>query len=115
MSRIVRTQARGESEATFQAAVIDLARHCGWRVYHTYDSRRSKAGWPDLALCKPPRLILAELKAETGRVRTEQREWLAALTRCLGLEVYLWRPSDWPAVERALMRGPTSGGASAEV
>ena len=37
-----------ETEKGFQAAVVELARLRGWLVYHTYDSRRSAKGFPDL-------------------------------------------------------------------
>ncbi|MCC6312227.1 MAG: hypothetical protein IT345_15125, partial [Trueperaceae bacterium] len=60
-------------ERDFQALVVQLARLRGWRVYHTFDSRRSPAGFPDLVLARPPRLVIAELKSEKGRVADEQR------------------------------------------
>ena len=40
------------TEAQFQEAVVQLARLTGWLVYHTFDSRRSQAGYPDLTLLK---------------------------------------------------------------
>lgn len=93
------------SEAAFQAAIIQLATLAGWLCFHPYDSRRSTPGYPDLNLCKPPRLLLMEVKTERGRVRPEQREWLAALAQCPGVEVALVRPSDWPMIEAALLHG----------
>jgi hypothetical protein len=59
------------TEKQLQGAVVELAKRLGYLVYHTFDSRRSNPGWPDLVLCKPPRLIFAELKvgvteADTG-------------------------------------------------
>lgn len=96
---------RVEREADFQGAVISLARLTGWLAFHSHDSRRSAAGWPDLALCKPPRLLVVELKTTRGRLRPEQRVWLTALAACPGVEVALWRPADWPAIERALVHG----------
>lgn len=83
-------------EREWQAQVVDAARLLGWRVYHTHDSRRSEPGWPDLALVRD-RLVMAELKTDTGRVSQAQSDWLAAL-RDAGVETYLWRPSDWDAV-----------------
>lgn len=96
---------REETEAAFQAAVLELARLCGWLAFHPYDSRRNVAGWPDLALVKPPRLLIVELKTTRGRIRPEQRIWLTALAQCPGVEVAVWRPRDWPAIERALIHG----------
>ena len=83
-----------ESEKSWQTWVVDRARLSRWDVYHTFDSRRSEAGWPDLALVRPPRFILAELKTETGRLSPAQRQWRRKLLRCPGIETYLWRPSD---------------------
>ena len=90
------------SERDFQAQVVQLAKLTGWRVYHTYDSRRSNAGFPDLVLVRPPRVIFAELKRQRGRVTVAQREWAEALRACPGVEYYLWRPSDWDEVECVL-------------
>lgn len=95
-----------ETEAHFQRAVLRLAKLYGWWSYHTFDSRLSTHGWPDLALCRSPRLILAELKSERGRVSDAQRAWLDALGSCSGVEVYLWRPSDWVAIESVLRNMP---------
>jgi hypothetical protein len=50
---------------------------------------------PDLVLVRPPRLIFAELKSESGQVRANQTEWLDVLRLLPAAETYLWRPSDW--------------------
>jgi hypothetical protein len=81
------------TEAQFQSQVLHLARLYGWLPYHTYDSRRSHPGWPDLVLLRPPRLLFIELKAERGRLRPEQRRWLGDLAAC-GHEVAVFRPDD---------------------
>jgi hypothetical protein len=93
---------RHVSEPAFQRQVLELAHLHRWVSYHPYDSRRSEAGWPDLALCRPPRLVLAELKSATGRVSKAQRRWLDLLAACPGVEVYCWRPADWAEVIRVL-------------
>lgn len=82
------------TEHKFLAQVIQLAKLYGWETYHPWLSVYSAAGWPDLALVRPPRLILVECKTEKGRVRTAQERWLSLLRQCPGIEVYLWRPSD---------------------
>ena len=51
------------TEKQFMQQVIELARVLGFKVYHTHDSRRSQSGWPDLAMVKTGRLVLAELKS----------------------------------------------------
>lgn len=104
---VKRLSAPVETEESFQAAVIDLARHAGWLVWHAYDSRRSSPGFPDLTLVNPPagRVIFAELKTQRGRVRPEQRTWLWALEKCPSVEVALWRPSQWDEIVAALLHG----------
>jgi VRR-NUC domain len=96
------SEAATVSERAFQGAVLEYGELVGWRCYHTHDSRRSHAGYPDLTMVRGDRLVFAELKAETGRVRPAQAEWLAALERCGAVETYLWRPSSWPEIERVL-------------
>jgi hypothetical protein len=101
-----------ERERDFQRAVIDLARLMGWRVHHTRPALTQRgrwltpiqgdAGFPDLVLCRPPRLILAELKRVGGKTTAEQQAWLDALASCAALECYLWTPNDWDAVVRTL-------------
>lgn len=90
-----------ETEAQFQRAIVELSQALGWLVYHTWSSVNSARGFPDLVLIKPPQLIYAELKSQTGKVSTDQRKWLDHLMAC-GVEVYLWRPSDWPDIETRL-------------
>lgn len=90
------------SERTFQAAVVRLATACGCRCYHTHDSRRSAAGFPDLVLVRDGVLTFAELKTDTGRVTSEQSEWLESLRAVPGVAVRLWRPNDRAAVVAAL-------------
>jgi hypothetical protein len=92
----------GVSEAAFLEQVRCVARDFGWAVYHPYLSIRSQRGWPDLALCRPPRLILAELKSQTGAVRETQQRWLDMLRDCPGVEVHLWRPADLQRIAELL-------------
>lgn len=93
-----------ESEGHFQTRLVNLAKLLGWRrIYHPWSSIHSASGWPDLVLCKPPRLIFAELKKEKGRVTAAQQGWLEDLTAC-GQEVYCWRPSDYGAIVEILQR-----------
>lgn len=83
------------TEADLQARVIRAARLTGWRTYHTHDSRRSDAGFPDLVLVHAGqrRIMYRELKSARGRVRPEQREWLELLTAA-GADAGIWRPAD---------------------
>jgi hypothetical protein len=51
---------------------------------------------------RPPRLVFAELKSETGTVKPAQAEWLDVLRAVPGLEVYVWRPGDMDEIARVL-------------
>jgi VRR-NUC domain-containing protein len=90
-----------QSEAVFMATVRQAAAVFGWKVLHIYDSRRSSGGFPDLLMVRRDRLVAAELKSATGRVRPEQTDWLNAL-KAAGVETHVWRPGDWPEVEEVL-------------
>lgn len=81
------------TEAELQAAVLDLAKLRGWLRYHTYDSRRSEPGWPDLFLLHPRtgQIVVAELKAANGRVSRAQRQWIDGFA-VAGITVHVWRP-----------------------
>jgi hypothetical protein len=107
------------TEAEFQAGVIQYAELQGFRVAHFADSRREVAGqlvgdrqatgFPDLTMVRSYELVFAELKTAKGRLTPEQRKWLQDLdvlaSRSDGLvRVYVWRPADWPEIERALRR-----------
>lgn len=103
-----------QSEAGFQAAVVEYASLRGWWTYHTHDSRRSNPGFPDLVLVRGGSLIFAELKTQTGRITAEQQSWIDALLDVAeacdpGGDVYpppvracVWRPSDWDVIEALL-------------
>jgi hypothetical protein len=93
------------TEAQLQAAVIDLAHACGYRVAHFRPARLSDGNWrtpvqgdgagfPDCFIVKKGRAIAAELKSERGRLTPAQSAWLEALASA-GIEVYVWRPSHW--------------------
>lgn len=99
------------TEAEFQTRVIDYAILLGWRVAHIRPARTAK-GWrtpyightglPDLILVKHGRVLLAELKSETGKPTLDQQAWITAA----GRNGYLWRPRDWSSVQNVLGGGP---------
>lgn len=103
-----------ETERAFQNKVIHLAKLCHWECYHTWNSQHSEPGYPDLTLVRkgdgcasvPPqartRIIFAELKAEKGRLSAAQRKWLGLLSANEGVEVFVWRPSDWQQIVEVL-------------
>ena len=105
-----------QPEREFMAAVLKYAGLMGWRHYHDAATNapracwhcgrrsvgpRNAAGWPDLVLVRRPRVLFVELKREGESPTADQQAWLDDLLAC-GQEVFLWRPSDWPAIERAL-------------
>lgn len=89
------------SEAQFQQRIIDYCQLRGLLVFHDNDSRRNRAGFPDLVVAGAHGVIFAELKTETGKLRPEQETWLLKL-RAAGSTAYLWRPSDWEAIVKRL-------------
>lgn len=91
-------------EKHFLQAVRELAELCGWLCYHTWNSVHSPAGFPDLVLVRPPRLLFAELKTGRRKPTPAQQEWLRQLGDCPQVEVYLWTPDCWTEIERVLRR-----------
>ena len=93
------------TEEEFQQSIIEFAWIHRWKTYHTRNSRGSTAGFPDLVLTKPGYLIFAELKTGERKVTPEQRDWIDALDSICGddcVQVYVWRPKDWPEIEAVL-------------
>ncbi len=91
----------GVSEKAFMAEVVALARRHGWLVFHTTDSRKSQAGFPDLVLLRGNRLIVAELKTATGKLGADQKTWIEAFAAA-GAMACVWRPGDWSAIAALL-------------
>jgi hypothetical protein len=97
-----------QTEKDLARAIRDLAAMFGWQRYHTHRSDYSPAGFPDETLCRPPRVVFAELKSEVAWKRPdhgcspEQLRWLELLRQCPGVEVHLWRPSDLDDIVRTL-------------
>ncbi|MEK2474118.1 VRR-NUC domain-containing protein [Streptomyces noursei] len=92
------------TEEQFRRHVRKLASLRGWTLaYHTHNSQRSDAGWPDEVYGHPKarRVIFAEFKSNTGRIRPAQRDWLKHLQAC-GFETALWRPADLDLIATVL-------------
>lgn len=89
-----------KDEKEFQAAIIKEAKKLLWDCFHVTNSRRSKAGFPDIVLWRE-RMIYAELKTEKGITSAAQETVIAGL-RAAGAEVYVWRPSDWSQIVEVL-------------
>lgn len=82
------------SEAEFQEQVRALCRWRGVLVYHTHDSRRSDAGFPDLVIVGADSILYRELKKEGGRVTPDQQRWIEAINAAGG-DAAVWRPSQF--------------------
>ncbi len=118
------------TEAQFQTKVINLARARSWRVHHTRPARKSDGSWstpiqgdpgfPDLVLARDGRVMFVELKAPSGRISQNQREWLVALGASdtgwnvsnplrmtatadgSALSVEVWRPDQYQMITEIL-------------
>lgn len=118
-------------EKALQLAMVDMAHRLGYMCHHIYDSRLAAGGrrkdgttpvtkgFPDWVLAhhgwrkgERSRVLVVELKKETEQPTTAQREWLTVLAAA-GIEVHVWRPSDWSngTIERVLMAGISEGAA----
>jgi hypothetical protein len=103
------------SEAAWQSRVTDYAALKRWQWMHLRPARTEHGwrtavsgplgkGWVDLLLVRGDRLILAELKRDGQNPTVEQR-WVLEQLAELGSErvlVTVWRPQDWPEVQRVL-------------
>jgi hypothetical protein len=105
------------SEASWLLQVREWADRGGWYTWHdnaTNAPRRCPAcgsmrrgarnacGLPDLLLWRAGRHIVAELKAEGGRLTDTQRAMLDRY-RAAGIPAYVWRPSDHVQVFAVLL------------
>ena len=91
------------NEKQFQQQVIGLAQLRGYDcIYHTWDSRNSPSGFPDLIIVRDGRQIVAELKREGENITAEQYFWLLEFMTVPETEVYVWWPTDddWAEIEK---------------
>lgn len=88
-------------EKLFMGQVTRYAKLMGWRVHHTFDSRRSEPGLPDLICIRRPRIVFLEIKGARTPVTDDQKATIEELQAC-GLTALIVRPKDWKTVERLL-------------
>ena len=86
------------TERDLREQIRDLCKLFGWQFWFCWTSLHSPRGMTDLILCRPPRLIFAELKSDTGKLTASQQEWADLLRACLGVEYYCWKPSDFQEI-----------------
>ena len=91
------------TEKQFQAQVVQIAKMKRWLVYHTWDSRRSEPGFPDLCLVRE-RVLFRELKTDTGKLSPHQKLWGDKLTEA-GADFAVWRPAQLQAIYSELRGG----------
>jgi len=89
------------TEREWQAHVVAIAQFHGWRLHHHLISKGSSAGWVDLVIGRPGRVLFVELKTDAGNLRPAQITWLGLLAAA-GCEVAVWRPADLDLVTAAL-------------
>lgn len=82
------------TEKQLMSQVKDIALIYHWKWYHPFLSKWSEKGYPDITLIRPPRIIFAELKRDTGKLTPSQQEWADLLQTCSGVEYYIFRPKD---------------------
>jgi hypothetical protein len=109
------------SEAEFRAQVDEIAAIYGWSWMHV-DPLRGKGGiwrtpthgplgkgWPDTVYVHPRKgLLFVEFKKELGKTSDDQDRVLGVLRlladAVIGIEVCVWRPSDFPLIAEVLSR-----------
>jgi len=113
------------SEAQFMRQIVEYAELLRWHVFHDRATNqrttcagckarllcancqrparvvRNTAGMLDLILIRRPRVIWAELKSDRGKLTPDQLTVFCEL-RASGQEAYVWRPKDFPTIERIL-------------
>lgn len=91
------------TEEEFTELMLSIATAKGWaRRYHTHDSRRSTAGYPDWTMVhtRQRRVLFLELKGWAGEATQEQLDWLRDLDAA-GAEAYLVKTTGDYALDAA--------------
>lgn len=103
-----------ESEAEFQAALIELLHTYAYKVCEFRKAARLKkdgtvtyrtpfgadgVGMPDLYVAHPESGVnfWVECKSNTGKVSLAQWQWHETIRKC-GEIVFVWRPGEWDAI-----------------
>lgn len=92
--------------------VKKLAKLYHWKLAHFRPAMTSKGwrtaiegnvGFPDVVLARqhPPGFITMELKSETGKLTSEQADWMITL-RASGISAGVYKPSDLEIIARML-------------
>jgi hypothetical protein len=108
-----RTRTLPTRERDFVSTLLDMAQRTGWQAVHFRPARSAKgwrtalegkAGFPDLVLARQGETIIPECKVGRNTPEIAQWEWLVVLASNPALEVYLWYPRHWDAIEARVVR-----------
>lgn len=110
----MKSDSRVITEARLSDFVKDAATTGGWVMSHFRPARTDQGwrtpieghkGFPDWVFVHPVLrlLVIAELKSERGKLSPDQELWIETLQKVLGVETYVWRPSDMPEIRRVLL------------
>lgn len=102
-----------QSETDLQKTVIRLLKANGYLVHAERAARSQKGwatpimgdpGWFDVAAIHPAkhRILLLELKTDTGKLSPFQERWVMAANQCPGVLVMVVRPQDMAEFEEAV-------------
>jgi|SRR5215471_4531262 len=99
---VMATPASPLPEKTMLAHLRAVAKRLGLLCYHTWRSKKSEEGFPDLIIVDtrpiavPPTLYALELKSAEGDTTASQEAWLDQLALVTRVEVGVVRPADLP-------------------
>lgn len=101
---------RSIPEAQVQRNVQEILTMFGWWWYHAPNNRpnkdgkvqRIRAGFPDIIAVRGTRIVVAELKKETGHTTDEQDEVLAMFQLTGKVEIWIVRPSNIDEFRKAM-------------
>lgn len=104
------------TEADYCSRIEDALDVGGWTWYHTRDSRRSKAGFPDYVCTRNAglrgagavyELMFLEVKGNPpsgkGKLTKEQGDWLRALKLVPGVKAAAVWPENWEQLKKWIL------------
>jgi hypothetical protein len=95
---------RSIAECDVQRTLTETADALGAIWHHETDSRRTKRGWPDLAIPVAPVFWVIECKKELEQLEPPQAVWAAAVSACTEVRYRLVRPSNLAEVVEEITR-----------
>ena len=96
---------RAQLESAVQQTLTDTAEALSVSWHHETDSRKSRRGWPDIAIAAYPVLWIIECKKEVEQLEPEQRVWREDLVRCREVRYRVARPSNVGEIVDEIVKG----------